>query len=129
MTAAQCLLMNAGFDTGSATPTGTFDAGTEAASTRFQQDRGLAAPGTVDSHTWPALLAAGDVPALRTGSTGYAVTRLQRALTAALARTVGIDGQFGSVTEQAVRAYQTARHLGVDGIVGPQTWAALQAGA
>ena len=38
---------------------------------------------------------------LRNGSTGTAVRRLQRSLTAALARTVAIDGQFGAGTETA----------------------------
>jgi peptidoglycan hydrolase-like protein with peptidoglycan-binding domain len=32
---------------------------------------------------------------------------------------------FDSATTAAVRAFQTDRSLGVDGIVGPQTWAAL----
>lgn len=35
------------------------------------------------------------------------------------------DGVFGSGTVTAVRALQTAKGLGVDGIVGPQTWGAL----
>jgi len=35
------------------------------------------------------------------------------------------DGVFGASTTTAVRAFQTAKGLGVDGIVGPQTWAAL----
>ncbi|MDD5018580.1 MAG: peptidoglycan-binding protein [Eubacteriales bacterium] len=37
----------------------------------------------------------------------------------------GIDGIYGSKTEKAVKAFQTARGLEVDGIVGPKTWAAL----
>jgi peptidoglycan hydrolase-like protein with peptidoglycan-binding domain len=129
VTAAQCLLKNAGFDTGSANPTGTFDAGTGAAVRSFQQDRALPVTGAVDAHTWTALLAFGDTPTVRNGSTGAAVSRLQRALTAALSRTVAIDGQFGPLTEQAVRDYQTSRHLTVDGVVGGQTWGALQAGS
>jgi peptidoglycan hydrolase-like protein with peptidoglycan-binding domain len=36
-----------------------------------------------------------------------------------------IDGRFGDKTLAAVRAYQTAHHLQVDGKVGPQTWRAL----
>ena len=32
---------------------------------------------------------------------------------------------FGPVTERMVRAFQASRRLTVDGIVGPQTWAAL----
>jgi peptidoglycan hydrolase-like protein with peptidoglycan-binding domain len=35
------------------------------------------------------------------------------------------DGVFGASTGSAVRAFQSAKGLGVDGIVGPQTWAAL----
>lgn len=35
---------------------------------------------------------------------------------------VAIDGIFGSVTNQAVRAFQTLLGLPVDGIAGPQTW-------
>jgi peptidoglycan hydrolase-like protein with peptidoglycan-binding domain len=35
------------------------------------------------------------------------------------------DGIFGASTVTAVRAFQTAKGLGVDGIVGPQTWGAL----
>ncbi|MBF9069608.1 peptidoglycan-binding protein [Streptacidiphilus fuscans] len=38
----------------------------------------------------------------------------------------GIDGSFGVNTEKAVIQFQMARHLGVDGQVGPQTWGALR---
>jgi peptidoglycan hydrolase-like protein with peptidoglycan-binding domain len=36
-----------------------------------------------------------------------------------------IDGIFGSRTEQAVKDFQAAQRLTVDGIVGKQTWGAL----
>ena len=34
----------------------------------------------------------------------------------------GADGDFGSATDKAVRAYQKAKGLSVDGICGPMTW-------
>lgn len=37
------------------------------------------------------------------------------------------DGDFGPITQEEVRNFQTAEGIVVDGIVGPETWAALQA--
>lgn len=37
----------------------------------------------------------------------------------------GADGDFGAGTDSAVKAYQKANGLGVDGIVGPATWGKL----
>ncbi|WP_381803840.1 glycoside hydrolase domain-containing protein [Streptomyces niveus] len=124
--AAQCLLDAAGFDPG--TPDGIFGSATATAARNFQTSKGLTADGAVGAKTWTALLSRGSTPTIQNGSTGEAVTRLQRALTAALGRTVGIDGAFGSGTAQAVRDYQSSRGLGADGIVGPATWSALQSG-
>ncbi|ROT31861.1 peptidoglycan-binding protein [Micromonospora sp. HM5-17] len=107
---------------------GVYDAATASAVTAYRQARGLPAGDTVDRRVWTALLAAGSTPTLQRNSTGTNVRRLQRALTAALGRTVAIDGIFGPDTERAVRDYQSSRGLDVDGIVGRNTWAALQAG-
>jgi N-acetylmuramoyl-L-alanine amidase len=64
-------------------------------------------------------------PTLRIGSRGSAVTYLQRRL-AALRYDVGaIDGVFGSSTYHGVVAFQKVNSLSRDGVVGPQTWAAL----
>lgn len=67
---------------------------------------------------------------LRKGSKGEDVIALQKRLMErgyALPK-YGADGDFGNETVSAVRAYQKANTLDVDGIVGPQTWAALFGG-
>lgn len=63
---------------------------------------------------------------LRRGSTGPEVTALQQRLTDLGFDPNGIDGQFGPGTEAAVKAFQQANGLTVDGIVGPVTRAALE---
>lgn len=128
VSAAQCLLQTAGVQMPEDNPSGSFDDATTAAVEAFQAARGLTADGVVGPQTWTALLSTGATPLIRNGSTGEAVSRLQRALTASSGQALAIDGQFGPATEAAVRAYQTSRQLDVDGIVGPQTWEALQAG-
>lgn len=127
--AAQCQLVDAGFRPTDADPDGDFTGEVADQVAAFQADRGLPDTGAIDAHTWTALLSIGDTPTLRDGSSGMAVSRLQRSLTAALERTVGVDGLFGPRTEEAVRDYQSSRGLDVDGIAGPQTWGALQAGS
>jgi peptidoglycan hydrolase-like protein with peptidoglycan-binding domain len=66
-------------------------------------------------------------PTLRQGSRGSAVTTLQARLKALRFDPGPIDGIFGSQTASAVRAFQSARRIQVDGVVGPQTWGALYA--
>jgi peptidoglycan hydrolase-like protein with peptidoglycan-binding domain len=62
---------------------------------------------------------------LRQGSAGSDVTALQQALTDLGFSPGSIDGKFGPLTAAAVRAFQTAHNLAVDGVVGTQTRAAL----
>ncbi|MDT0378216.1 peptidoglycan-binding protein [Streptomyces sp. DSM 42041] len=126
VSAAQHLLNTNGFDAGAVD--GAFGPNTASAVRAFQQSRSLSVDGVVGPKTWTALLSAGSKPTLRQGDSGAAVERLQRALTAALGRTVDADGAFGPNTDDAVRDYQSSRGLGVDGIVGSGTWGALQAG-
>ena len=38
---------------------------------------------------------------------------------------LSVDSDFGPATEAAVRAYQKANHLEVDGEVGEKTWGSL----
>ncbi|WP_425617944.1 peptidoglycan-binding protein [Anatilimnocola sp. NA78] len=70
-------------------------------------------------------------PVLRQGSFGQTVRELQTKLNQVV-RPVPpliVDGSFGAKTKQAVMTLQSARRLMVDGVVGEQTWAALdQAG-
>ena len=65
------------------------------------------------------------MPTLRLGSRGSAVIDLQRRLATAGFSAGTADGIFGSRTDGAVRSFQRARGLGVDGVVGPQTWGEL----
>jgi peptidoglycan hydrolase-like protein with peptidoglycan-binding domain len=58
------------------------------------------------------------------GNRGVDVQAIQYLLTAA-GYAASPDGVFGSGTNTAVRNFQSARGLAVDGIVGPATWGAL----
>lgn len=70
---------------------------------------------------------------LRKGATGEQVKTLQRLLIGCGyvmkngKQIYGIDGSFGTATENAVKAFQAARGLSADGIVGKDTWKALLA--
>lgn len=56
---------------------------------------------------------------------GTDVTRVQQLVLAHGFDPQGVDGIYGPHTSQAVREFQQARGLTIDGIVGPATWAAL----
>jgi peptidoglycan hydrolase-like protein with peptidoglycan-binding domain len=56
---------------------------------------------------------------LSRGSKGSNVKKLQTALK------VTADGDFGPITEKAVKAYQTKKGIVVDGVVNESTWKRL----
>ena len=74
---------------------------------------------------------------IQNGSTGSLVKTLQSKLNTDYAKKVfpnspynfhpplATDGDFGPLTESAVKDFQTKKGLSVDGIVGPHTWHAL----
>ena len=68
-------------------------------------------------------------PTISLGATGGAVRWLQRALRRTANLGLVVDGNFGPVTETAVKEFQQGAGLAVDGVVGPLTWAALPNGA
>jgi len=77
---------------------------------------------------WSDLLGEVSRPTVTLGSAGETVRTLQEWLTALgypLPR-YGADGFFGTETRSASVQLQKAERILVDGIVGPQTWGALQ---
>jgi len=76
---------------------------------------------------FPSQVYAGDYGTglLKLGSQGPAVTSLQQDLTALGFNTYGVDSIFGSNTEKAVVAFQKAKGIAADALVGSQTKTAL----
>ena len=75
---------------------------------------------SVDSIPGPNTL--NGCPTLRKGARGNITKLLQEKLVSLGYNTNGVDGIFGSGTDNAVRLYQKANRLVVDGIVGKNTW-------
>lgn len=80
----------------------------------------------VFSVTWLSTQSGAPGNTVARGSSGPAVTALQQRLNA-WGQQVTADGLFGTATDGALRAFQGARKLAVDGIAGPATWTALNA--
>ena len=91
----------------------------------FQRNNSLSVDGLVGTNTWRTLLTLPPYPLLREGYRGAYVTLLQQLLESNLYPVGEIDGIFGSRTLSAVRAFQGANNLAVDGLVGNNTWNAL----
>jgi peptidoglycan hydrolase-like protein with peptidoglycan-binding domain len=105
---------------------GIFGAETEKAIKLFQKGANLAVDGIVGPATWHALPDGGPMPTLSEGSTGAVVRHLQTVLkngSDVWGKGPGaVDGDFGPNTRASVEAFQKWGHVGVDGIVGDQTW-------
>jgi peptidoglycan hydrolase-like protein with peptidoglycan-binding domain len=107
---------------------GIFGAKTESGVKKFRQAREIAVDGVVGRVTWINIDEADQSnPALKIGSTGLPVRRLQSRMSAVGFNTGGVDGRFGAMTEAAVKKLQQDYHLNIDGIVGPQTWQVVDA--
>ena len=107
---------------------GVFGAMTESAVKAFQQARGIAVDGIVGRVSWINIDEADQSePVLQVGSSGLPVRRLQSRMSAVGFDTGGVDGRFSPKTEQAVKQLQQQSNIGVDGIVGPKTWALVDA--
>ena len=90
----------------------------------WQRKHGLTADGVIGPKTWAKI--AEEAPTCSTGR------NRKSAATCAVQLLIGklsADGIFGNLTKKAVAAYQSAKALTVDGIVGTDTWAALIVGA
>lgn len=62
---------------------------------------------------------------LAIGSTGQPVQDVQIFLKQAGLYTGAIDGVFGAEMQAAVENFQDSKNLTSDGVIGPETWAAM----
>ncbi len=119
-------LVAAGFEPGKLD--GVFGPKTKVAVMAFQRARGLEVDGIVGLRTWEALdsrRGSGLRPILKRGVCEPAVVVLQKVLATHGFDPGAKDGLFGPKTERAVLAFQRAKGLEADGVVGPKTWNAL----
>jgi hypothetical protein len=66
-----------------------------------------------------------NLPVLKNGSSNASVRTLQMLLNGNGYSSGTVDGDFGPNTEKAVKAFQKAKNLIQDGIVGQNTWTAI----
>ena len=128
--ALQEKLLSLGYTVGPDGADGDFGQNTYDAVVDFQKDHGLEVDGIVGPNTWAEINATIDNGAsslLRMGSKGDSVRILQEDLIAIgySCGDAGADGDFGQGTYNAVVAFQKDHNLEVDGIVGPNTWVAI----
>jgi peptidoglycan hydrolase-like protein with peptidoglycan-binding domain len=122
----QSALKSLGYYSG--TIDGVFGATTEAAVKAFQQAREITVDGIVGRVTWINIDEADQSePVLKIGSAGLPVRRAQKRMSLVGYQVGDVDGRYGAQTEAAVKKLQQQHSIGVDGIVGPQTWAVIDA--
>jgi hypothetical protein len=108
---------------------GKLGSGTVAAMNAWQKAHDLRVLPSWNRRAWMTLLATGQQPVLKFGSTGSSVRDLQRALNAATPGTdLPVTGIFASLTNSALRRWQGAVSLRVSGVANPGTWTALAGG-
>lgn len=109
---------------------GLYGPGTARGLRRFQRGAGLDVDGRVGPMTRRALGRLGRPSfgrrTLRRGAVGWDVSVLQFLLSPSNP-TLTVDGNFGPATTRAVRRFQRAHRLSLDGIAGPRTLAVLLA--
>lgn len=119
----QQMLNEKGYSCGSAD--GIFGTKTKNAVEKYQKAKGLSVDGIVGNNTYAKLFT--DC-LLKRGSRGELVKALQTRLNEQGYGAGSADSIFGSNTEKAVKALQSAAGITVDGKVGQNTWTALLEG-
>ena len=106
---------------------GIFGAKTKQAVILYQSMKFLVENGIVEDRTWRSLDqgAPVDMPIIKRGSKGELVEKIQARLAIGGYYQGEVDGDFGSITEIAVKNLQQQTRLLVDGIVGECTWLEL----
>ncbi|WP_096437543.1 peptidoglycan-binding protein [Alteribacter populi] len=119
------------------TSTGYFGEITRSAVRDYQRDSGIAVDGIAGPQTFSSMGVTGATASsgsgdwityestLRQGARGASVRNLQDALNSVGHSAGSTDGIFGPKTADAVRSFQRAEGIAVDGIAGPQTYRAL----
>lgn len=108
---------------------GIYGAITTNAVKKFQRTKDLKVDGIAGPKTLGSLFGNSSVHSsnklLRIGSRGQAVSNLQSKLHSLGYYSYKVDGIYGAITDRAVRSFQRANGLAVDGIAGPGTFGAL----